>query len=65
MFAHLRVGNFLDDSQNVVSSSLDAARRNSVHSVKLSVINIAIFHIGDVQSGNFAIIAENSEIRFS
>ena len=51
-----------DDSQKVVASSLDAATRNPVLRVVLGVVHVAILHVRDVEAGNVAKVAEDTEV---
>ena len=59
---HVRIDNMLDEGQNIVSGSLDAAQGNSFLGVVFRVIHIAILDIGNVKTGNVSVIAKDAKI---
>lgn len=50
------------DSQQVVASPLDAAARNPVLGVVLGVVDVAVLHVGNVEAGDVAKVAEYPEV---
>ena len=52
----------VDDGEDVVASPLDAARRDHLFSVVLGMVDVAVLHVGQVEAGNVAKVAEDAEV---
>ena len=52
----------LHHREHVVARPLDAAGRYGGLGVVLGVVDVAVLHVGDVQPGDLAVVAEDAEV---
>jgi len=47
-------------SKNIISSILNSASRDHINSIIFGVIYVTIYHLGKVETGNIAILYEDT-----
>merc|ERR1719350_311990 len=60
---YLRLSNVLHNCQKIVPCSLHTARWDPVLRVILSVVQVPILHVRNVQPGNVAVVPEDAKVR--